>query len=296
MASRRKFFRNGWVFELVNNLIMLFLALSCVLPFVNVLAVSLSDSSAASAGVVGLWPVKFSLASYEFVFQKVRFMMSMWNSVQRVLVGTTVNMLLTIITAYPLSKPSREFKGRMGFAWFFVITMLIGGGLIPSYLITVWTGLRNTIWSMIIPGAVPVYNVVILLNFFKQLPKELEESAVLDGAGDWRILWQIYVPLSLPCLATLVIFVTVGHWNEWFSGMIYLNKVESYPLATYLHNALKRPDFDNMMLDEVQRVMQISNRTLSSAQTMVGALPIIMIYPFLQRYFVKGLTLGSLKG
>jgi len=296
MARRRKVFRTGWVFEWVNNFIMLLLALSCLLPFINVLAVSLSDSSAASAGVVGLWPVKFSLASYEFVFQKVRFMMSMWNSVVRVLLGTTINMLLTIITAYPLSKPSREFKGRMGFAWFFVITMLIGGGLIPSYLITVWTGLRNTIWALIIPGALNVYNVVILLNFFKQQPRELEESAVLDGAGDWRILWQIAVPLSMPCLATLIIFTTVGHWNEWFSGMIFLDRVEKYPLATYLHNVLKRPDFDNMHLDEVQRVMKISNRTLSSAQTMVGALPIILIYPFLQRYFVKGMMLGSLKG
>lgn len=293
---KRRMFRHGWVFDIVNGFILLLLALSCVLPFVNVLAVSFSDSASATAGMVGLIPVNFSLASYTFVFQKVRFLLSMRNSFVRVLVGTSVNMLLTIITAYPLSKSSQEFKGRMGFAWFFAITMLIGGGLIPSYLIVTWTKLRNTIWSMVLPGAVPVYNVVILLNFFKQLPKELEESALLDGAGDWRILWRIAVPLSMPCLATLIIFVTVGHWNEWYSGMVYLDNIEKYPLATYLHNVLIRPDFDNMKLDEVQRIMQISSRTLSNAQIMVGALPIILIYPFLQRYFVKGLTLGSLKG
>jgi putative aldouronate transport system permease protein len=141
-----------------------------------------------------------------------------------------------------------------------------------------------------------VYNVVVLLNFFRQLPKELEESAVLDGAGDFRILYRIYVPLSVPCIATLIIFQTVGHWNEWFSGMVYLDQIEKYPLATYLHNVLTRPSFDNMEMHEIQRIMKISNRTLGNAQIMIGALPTILSYPFLQRFFVKGMTLGSLKG
>jgi putative aldouronate transport system permease protein len=293
---RRRGFSAEYIFDFFNILFLGFLAVCCVLPFINVIAVSLSDSSAATAGMVGLWPVKFSLDSYMFAFQKVRFLLSMKNSAIRVILGVAVNMALTIITAYPLSKTVKELKGRTFFAWFFVITMLIGGGTIPTYLIVMWTGLRNTVWSMILPGAVPVYNVVILLNFFKQLPKELEESAVIDGAGDFRILLRIIIPLSMPCIATLIVFQTVGHWNDWFSGMIYLDNIEKYPLATYLHNVLQRPNFDNMELQEIQRVMKISNRTLSDAQILIGALPIIMVYPFLQRFFVKGMVLGSLKG
>jgi putative aldouronate transport system permease protein len=296
IAKHNNRIQTGIAFEIVNTAVLGFLALICVLPFINVIAVSLSDSAAATAGMVGLWPVKFSLDSYVFAFQKVRFMLSMLNSARRVILGVGANMLLTILTAYPLSKSKSDLRGRSAFSWFFVTTMLIAGGMIPTYLIVMWTGLRNSVWSMILPGAVPVYNVVVLLNFFKQLPKELEESALLDGAGDFRILYRIYVPLSVPCIATLVIFQTVGHWNDWFSGMVYLDQIEKYPLATYLHNVLTRPSFDNMEMHEIQRIMKISNRTLGNAQIMIGALPIILVYPFLQRYFVKGMTLGSLKG
>lgn len=294
---KKKFrFKTEYIFEIFNYIFLTFLALTCLVPFLNVLAVSLSSSARASTGMVGLIPLDFSFDSYIFAFKKVRFLQSMANSGIRVLVGVSINMVLTIITAYPLSKSKKDFKGRTFFSWFFVITMLINGGLIPTYLIVTYTGLRNTIWSMIIPGAVPVYNMVILLNFFRQIPKELEESALLDGAGNWRILLQIFLPLSTPCLATLIIFVTVGHWNDWFSGMIYLDRVEKYPLATYLHNLLTRPSFDNLQHDELMRLMKISDRTLSSAQILIGALPIILVYPFLQRFFVKGLTVGSLKG
>lgn len=296
IRPRRRGLRAMTLFDVINYLFLLLLALACLLPFVNVLAVSLSDSATASGGMVGLIPVKFTFASYEFALQKVRFLRSMLNSLVRVALGMSTNMLLVILTAYPLSKPRSELKGRTAFAWYFFVTMLISGGMIPLYLVVMWTGLRNTIWALILPGAVPVYNVLILLNFFKQLPKELEESALLDGAGDFRILWQIFVPLSMPCIATLIIFVTVGHWNEWYSGIVYLDNIEKYPLATYLHNVLLKPNFDNMELDEIQRMMQISNRTLANAQIMIAALPIILVYPFLQRFFVKGLTLGSLKG
>jgi putative aldouronate transport system permease protein len=284
------------VFDVVNYIFLGLLALSCLLPFVNVLAVSLSDSASATANVVGLWPVQFSLASYQFAFQKIRFLTSMVNSVQRMVAGLALSMVLTVLTAYPLSKADRVLKGRTPLAWFFVLTMLISGGMIPTYLIVMWTGLRNTLWALILPGAVPVYNVVIMLNFFKQIPGELEESALLDGAGDWSILLRIFVPLSLPCIATFIVFTTVAHWNEWFSGMVYLDNIEKYPLATYLHNVLQRPNFDDMELKEIQRVMKITNRTLSSAQIMIGALPVMLVYPFMQRFFVKGLMLGSLKG
>jgi len=287
------------VFDVFNYLILGFLALSCVLPFIHVMAVSFSESSAASAGQVGLWPVRFTTESYALAMRRPRFFISMWNSIQRVGLGVFVNMLITILTAYPLSKAKGVFKGRTFFSWFFVVTMLIGGGMIPTFIIVSMTGIRNTIWALILPGALPVFNMVVLLNFFRQLPNELEEAAVLDGAGDFRILFQIFVPLSLPCLATLIIFQTVGHWNDWFSGMIYMDNIDNYPLATYLHNVLQRPNFDQisqMTHEERRRMLQISPRTLQNAQITMATLPIVLIYPFLQRFFVKGLTLGSLKG
>jgi len=296
MRKKQLAFRSSYIFDAFNCLFLGLLALSCLLPFVNVLAISLSDSAKAASGVVGLWPVEFTLSSYQFAFMKPRFTLSMWNSVVRVAVGLCVNLMLTILVAYPLSKRKRQLPGRTGIAWFFVLTMLISVGLIPRYLIVSWTGLRGSFWSMIIPGAVPIWYVLILLNFFRNLPVELEESATLDGAGHWRILFQIYVPLSLPCIASLIVFICVDHWNEWFSGALFLDRVEQYPLATYLHNVLKRPSFDNMDQNQLQQVMKISSRTLQSAQIMMGALPIILIYPFLQRFFVKGLTLGGLKG
>jgi putative aldouronate transport system permease protein len=282
-------------FDIFNYLFLSIMALLCILPFIHVLSVSLSSSNAASGGSIGLLPVNFTLESYNFAFQKKRFLLSMLNSTNRVAIGVTVNMLLTIITAYPLSKTKQELRGRTVFSWFFVITMLISGGLIPTYMIVTMTGIRNTIWALVLPGAVPIFNVIILLNFFKQIPKELEESAFMDGAGQWRILARIYLPLSLPAIATLIVFQAIGHWNDWFSGAIYLDNITKYPLATYLHNVLVTPRFDNMQLDEIRRVMQISDRTLGAAQIMIGTIPILMVYPFLQRYFVKGMVVGSLK-
>jgi len=287
------------IFDIFNYLILSLLALSCVLPFIHVMAVSFSASADVSAGRVGLWPVNFTMESYALAMRRPRFFTSMWNSVQRVGLGVFVNMMITILTAYPLSKAKGVFKGRTFFSWFFVVTMLIGGGMIPTFIIVSMTGLRNTIWAMILTGALPVFNMVVLLNFFRQIPGELEESAHLDGAGDFRILFQIFVPLSVPCLATLVIFQVVGHWNDWFSGMVYMDNIDNQPLATYLHQVLQRPNFDQisqMTHEERRRMLQISPRTLQNAQITMATLPVVMIYPFLQRFSVKGLTLGSLKG
>ena len=299
MVTKKNFSVSEYIFDIVNYTVLGVLALSCVVPFINIIAVSFSDSSSATAGRVGLWPVNFTPESYRLALAKPRFVTSMLNSLARVALGVAINLAVTILTAYPLSKTKEAFKGRTFFSWFFVITMLVGGGMIPTYLIVNWTGLRNSIWALVIPGALPIFNMVVLLNFFRQIPGELEESAMLDGAGDFRTLLQIVLPLSVPCIATLVIFMTIGHWNDWYSGMVYMDKIDKYPLATYLHNVLQRPDFDRlsqMTPEERSRMLQISPRTLQNAQIALSTLPIICVYPFLQRYFVKGLTLGSLKG
>lgn len=284
------------VFEITNDILLIVLALLCVLPFLHVAAISLSSAPAATAGEVGLWPVGFTLDSYKYALQRTEFVVSIYNTIQRVLLGVSINMLLLVLTAYPLSKSSQVLPGRTLFAWFFVITMLIGGGLIPTYLVVSWTGIRNTIWSLVLPGAVNAFNLTILLNFFRQIPKELEESAVLDGASQLAILAAVFLPLSVPALATLTIFNTVGHWNEWFSGLIYMDSVRNYPLQSYLQTVIVEINFDIMTLDQIEMMTRVTNRTFKAAQIMIATLPIIFIYPFLQRHFVKGMTLGSLKG
>ena len=168
--------------------------------------------------------------------------------------------------------------------------------MIPTFMIVRYTGLLDTIWALVLPGAVPVFNVVLLMNFFKAVPKELEESAFMDGAGYFRILFQIYLPVSLPALATLVVFALVTHWNSWFDGMIYMNRAENYPMQTYLQSILVSTNTKLMTKAQAQLLALISDRTLKAAQIVIATVPILLVYPFLQKYFVAGMTLGSVKG
>lgn len=282
-------------FDAANTLILVVLALSCLLPFINVLAVSFSNSSAANAGEVSLLPVGFNVEAYRFALSRQNFVLSILNSAARLMVGISVNMLLTILAAYPLSKSKRVFPGRSLFAWYFTITMMVSGGLIPMYLVVRATGIQNSIWALVLPYAVPVFNVLILLNFFRTMPASIEESAIIDGAGSWRILFFIYVPLALPSLATLIIFQAVFHWNEWLWGLIFMDRVEQYPLATYLRNVLQTPNFDSMRIEDIEQSLRVTARTARAAQILIGMLPILLVYPFMQRYFIKGMTLGSVK-
>ncbi len=177
--------------------------------------------------------------------------------------------------------------------------MIFSGGLIPWYTVIRQTGLMDTIWGVIIPGAVPVYNVIVLLNFFRQLPKELNEAAYVDGAGEARILFNIYLPLSLPSLATLTLFVAVGHWNSWFDGLILMKSPDNYPLQTYLRNQVVVMDQTTIMgmtSSQLEELGKVSDRTLRAAQIFIGALPVLAVYPFVQKYFMKGLVMGSVKG
>ncbi len=283
------------VFDLFNTLALILLGLSCLLPFVNVLAVSLSAPEAASAGRVGLVPVGLNLEAYRFALSRQNFITAIANSGVRLVVGITVNMVLTILAAYPLSKSSRVFPGRTVFAWYFALTMMVGGGLIPMYLVVTATGITNSIWALILPYAVPVFNVLVLLSFFRTMPPSIEESAFVDGAGSWVILFRIYVPLAMPSLATLIVFQAVFHWNEWLWGLIFMDTVARYPLATYLRNILANPNFDSLRLEDIQQSLRISGRTTRTAQILLGMVPILTIYPFMQRFFVKGLTLGGVK-
>jgi len=294
----RRISKGEKIFAIFNYIILSLAALICILPMIHVLAISLSSKSAVAAGLVKLWPVEFTLMSYKYVINRPEFFRALVISLKRVSLGLLINMFLTIITAYPLSKDDRQFRHRTILVWYFVFTMLFGGGLIPWYMTIRFTGLLDTIWALVIPGALPVYHVVLLLNFFRGLPKELEEAALVDGASHWTILWKIYVPLSLPALATLTLFTAVGHWNSWFDGLILMNRPENYPLQSYLQTIVVQQTITpgSMLSTEDWRILQIvSDRTVKTAQIFLGALPILVVYPFLQKYFMKGIVLGSLK-
>lgn len=291
MKAGRKFFL------ICNTALLLAAALSCLLPMVHVLAVSFSSKAAAGAGVVKFLPVDFTLSAYGYVASKIEFWRSIMISVKRVFLGVSINMLLTILTAYPLSKEASIFKSRNVYVWFFVITMLFGGGLIPSYMVIQEFGLMNSIWALILPGAVPVFNVVILMNFFRELPKEIEEAAFIDGAGYLRTLLHIYLPLSKPALATLFLFCTVGHWNAWFDGLIYMNETSRYPLQSYLQTVIVDQDLSLLTLSSgLESFAEVSNQTNRAAQIFLSIIPILCVYPFLQKYFTTGIVLGGVKG
>lgn len=287
------------VFAVANGLFLLALALLCILPFVHILAISFSTSYLAAAGQVSFFPVGLTLASYEAVIDRRDYWQAMLVSVPRLALGVSVNMVLTVLAVYPLSKEARQFRRRTFYVWVMFFTMLFSGGLIPTYMVVRQLGLIDSIWALVLPAGVPVWNVLILLNFFRRLPVELEESAAMDGAGHWTILSRIYVPTSLAALATLVLFAAVTHWNAWFDGMIYMRSLEKYPLQTFLRSIVAVKDMTSlrsMTLQEARDYATISDRTLRSAQILIGALPILLLYPFLQRYFVKGIVIGSVKG
>lgn len=284
------------LFLTFNYILLSLTAIVCILPLINVLAISFSSSSAAAAGYVKLWPVDFTIASYKYALTKNEFLTGFFVSGKRVLLGYIVNMLITISIAYPLSKEKKALGMRNVYAWFFIITMLFHGGLIPTYMTIKSVGLLDTIWALVLPGAVPVFNVILLMNFFRNLPKEIEEAAYIDGAGHWRVLWSIYCPLSKPALATISLFVLVGHWNSWFDGLIYMNSPANYPLQSYLQTIIIEVDPSIVSSNELLDMSEISNRTFKSAQVFLAAFPILIVYPFLQKYFMKGLVFGSVKG
>ncbi len=287
--------RGQKIFSVVNYIILGILALICVLPFWYIICLSFSSNGAVMAGKVRLLPVEFNVEAYIYVLERDAFWQSMLVTVQRIVLGLPINMLLTILSAYPLSKPSLKFHGRGIYVWYFFLTMLINGGMIPTYLVVTQLKLLNTIWALVLPCAINVFNMLLVLSFFRQIPSEIEEAAFVDGAGHWRILWQLYVPISVPVIATVVLFTLVQHWNSWFDGLIYM-KTEQYPLQTYMRSVIANFDFSKMTPEEQARLAQMNVRTVKSSQMVIGAIPILAVYPFLQKYFVSGITLGSVKG
>ena len=273
------------------------LGLVCLIPILNSLALSLSDKAIVEAGTVFLVPRKINLTSYGIILEDRQFFRSFLISIERVVLGGIVNLVITLLMAYPLSKDRSVFRAREAYIYLLLVTMLFSGGLIPIYMIVNAVGIMDTIWALVLPGAVPVFNVIVMMNFFRQVPKELEEAATVDGARQATILAKIYLPLSVPSVATVTLFSMVGHWNAFFDGLIYMNSPRDYPLQTYIQTlVLGQHDFTRLTVEEIKRMSQTSSKTLNNAKIIVSMIPMMMVYPFLQRYFVKGLVLGSVKG
>lgn len=284
------------LFLYANYVFLTLFSLTCLFPILHMAAMSLSSNSAVTAGWVTIWPVGFNLDSYKYIFGNHIFLQTVLVSFERLFLGVSISLILTVLAAYPLSKSNLKFRSRTIYSWYFVVTMIFNGGLIPTFMVVKETGLMDSIWALVIPSAVNVFNIVLMLNFFRTQPIELEESAQMDGAGVWRTLWSIYLPISKPSLATIALFTIIFHWNSWFDGMIYMNSPSNYPLQTYLRTVIVARDLTNMNASDLSLIANISNRTVLAAQLFVSMLPVLCIYPFLQKYFVKGLVLGSVKG
>ncbi|MCY4147197.1 MAG: carbohydrate ABC transporter permease [Chloroflexi bacterium] len=288
---------NNWfsrLFDGFNYVFLTLFALLCLAPMLHIFAVSLSGRAPATAGFVSFWPIDFTLENYQEVMGSRTFSRSFVISVARVVTGTSLNMTVIILTAYPLSKTPRVFKGRGFFIWFFVFAMLFNGGLIPLFLVVRSLGLLNTLGSLVLPGALPIFSMILMMNFFRDVPKELEESALIDGASHWRVLWDIYIPLSLPAIATLTLLSAVNHWNAWFDALIYMTDTANYPMQTFLRSVVIELDLTNVGIDP-RDLQRLSDRAIRGAQIMVATAPILVVYPFLQRYFISGIKLGAVK-
>lgn len=282
-------------FDVIVVVALISLALLSILPFWYTLCVSLSDKSKVAAGLVSLWPVGFNFNAYRDILGDSNFLNSFWISVQRVVLGTACELSATLLMAYPLSKSARQFRGRDIIMWFLVFAMLFSGGLIPWYQTMKAIGMINNMWGLVLGNSLPIFNVILVMNFFRNIPKEIEEAALLDGAGPWTMLFRIYIPISKPVIATVALFSMVYHWNEFFNGLVLMTRQSNYPLQTYIQQMIVVINTTSMTQDQIQQLSQLSNQTLNAAKIFIAIIPILCIYPLLQRYFISGITLGSVK-
>lgn len=287
------------IFCIFNAIFLGIVALICLLPMINIIALSFSSRNMVNAGAVTFWPKGFTLRSYQYMVESSGIFAAAWITVKRVFFGLIINLVMTILVAYPLSKEKQDFQSRTFYVGFFLFAMVFNGGLIPTFLVINQLGLIDTIWALILPNAVTMYYVLLMLNFFRGIPRGIEEAAIVDGAGWFTTLVRIYLPLSLPSLATITLFIIVGHWNEWFDGMIYNNKTYNYPLMTFLQFQIinfKTSDLRPEQLMADPSLAELNGRAIKSAAIVLCTVPILMFYPFLQKYFVTGIVMGSVKG
>lgn len=285
------------VFDTVVMVLLILSGLLCLLPLLHVISLSLSSKNAALAGRVYIWPVEWSTSAYSTLIRDNKFMQAMLVSLERVLLGGAINFVLTICTAYPLSLEWEQFPARRIYIWIFVFAMLFGASIVPWYFVIKATGLIDSIWALVLPGGLPVYNMILLLNFFRNEPKDIKEAATIDGVNPFQMMLRIYVPLAMPAIATVTVFSVVNHWNNFFDGLLLISSPEKIPLQTYIQtltNTNITITSTSMTQEELEALTSL--KTFNAAKIVVAAIPIAIFYPFMQRFFVTGITLGSVKG
>ena len=287
--------RGERVFEGINLFILIILGALMLFPFLNLLAKSFSSTTAITTGQVLFLPVDFQLGTYKYVMNESQFWDSLKVSLIITIGGTAGSMLVSCLTAYPLSKT--WLYGRKPLILFFVFTMLFSGGMVPAYLLKRTLNLINTIWVLFIPFLLSVYNMILLKNFFEEIPQEVEESAQLDGASNVRILVSIVLPMSLPAMATIGLFYAVGYWDNYMNGLLYITTPSLRPLQTYLYQVVTEAiNVDEALSMDAQENAALNSEAIRAATIMLACIPIMCVYPFLQKYFVKGMRVGSVKG
>lgn len=287
-----KMSRGYRVFQVVNTIVMILVVFVTLYPFVWLVAQSFSSDAAVAAGQVTFLPVDFTTATYKYLLRDNRFFRYYGNTIIYSAVGTFISVVGTALLAYPLSKP--ELRLNKFFTPFVVFTMYFAGGLIPNYiLVTQWLHLGDTVWAIVLPGAISTFNLLLMKSFFAGLPGELEEAAAMDGMGVYGIFVKIIIPLSKPIIATMCLFYLVGMWNEWFGPFLYLNQDSMKPISLWVRQLVEGANsVDTSSSAEASSVQA----TLKSATMVLTSAPIICVYPFVQRYFVQGMTMGAVKG
>ncbi|MBR0463615.1 MAG: carbohydrate ABC transporter permease [Clostridia bacterium] len=282
------------IFISIVLIFIIILVFLCLFPFLNIVSVSLSSRGAVMSNGVGLWPVEFDITAYKVVFNNHLMVRSLWFTILLTVVFVGLTMGMTVMTAYPLAR--KDLKGRNIILLYIIFTMYFSGGMIPGYLNIKELGLLNSFWSLVLPGLISTYNMILMKTFFSSLPEELEESARIDGAGEFTILVRIILPLSKAMLATIALFYAVSRWNGFSDSVLYINDSRMYTLQLRLRQIVALNQSDEMINDTPEAKASLIPETVKAACLVFSMLPILVIYPWLQKYFVKGVMIGSVKG
>lgn len=278
-------------FQVINTIIMILVIFITLYPFVYLVAQSFSSDAAASAGKVTFYPIGFNVNTYKYILRDNQFFRYYGNTIFYTVVGTFISVACTALIAYPLSKP--RLRSNKVITPLVVFTMYFAGGMIPNYIvITQWLGLQDSMWSIILPNAISTFNLLVMKSFFAGLPEELEEAAAIDGMNTYQIFLKIIIPLSKPIIATMCLFYMVTMWNEWFTPMLYLDSKDKWPVALYVRQLVEGANNTEIGSSDASSVQA----TLKSATMVLTSIPIICVYPFVQKYFVQGMTIGAVKG
>ena len=282
------------VFKVFTITVVVLIAACCLFPFLHVLAVSFSNKTAVIRGEVLLWPINFDLSAYKAVFNNKGLMDSMWFTLFLTVVYTLLSLVITVLCAYPLSRPDLKFKSPL--LLYILFTMSFSGGMIPGYLNIKSLGLLDTFWVLVLPGMLSTYNMILMKSFFQSMPRELEESAYVDGANDLIVLVKITLPLSKAMLATIALFYAVSRWNGFMDAILYINDESMYTIQLRLRQLIQASQVSSMMEEIPEMKENLIAETIKASCLVFSMIPVMIIYPWLQKYFVKGVMIGSVKG